>query len=203
MTRTAEPDRARSISAWRMVVAAPASTPQVGWQTTSTPGRRSNSRPTTNFCRLPPGERARFRVRAALAHIEHLGDAADDAARAREIDDAAAHEAFARGVAGQHDIVGERHARHGAVAEALLRYEGGIEAPADINAAAAAIDAVDADGVRPVGAHFARERIEQFVLAIAGDARDRDDLAAAHVERDLVEGGGEGMGLRRGQLVDR
>ena len=38
----------------RMAAAAPASTPQVGWATMKTRGSRTISRPTTNFCRLPP-----------------------------------------------------------------------------------------------------------------------------------------------------
>ena len=43
-----------STSAWRTRAAAPASTPHVGWWTTTTRGSRSSSRPTTNFCRFPP-----------------------------------------------------------------------------------------------------------------------------------------------------
>jgi len=58
MTSTAEPLRASSMSAWRMCAAAPASTPQVGWLTTMTLGLRSSSRPTMNFCRLPPDNAA-------------------------------------------------------------------------------------------------------------------------------------------------
>ena len=54
ITSTAEPRAANSISARRITEAAPASTPQVGWLTTSTPGSRRISRPTMNFCRLPP-----------------------------------------------------------------------------------------------------------------------------------------------------
>ena len=53
---------ARSISAWWIAAAAPASTPQVGCETTSTPGFCSTSRPTMNFCRLPPD-----RLRAAAS----------------------------------------------------------------------------------------------------------------------------------------
>ena len=41
-------------SAWWIEAAAPASTPQVGWETTRTSGTCSTSRPMMNFCRLPP-----------------------------------------------------------------------------------------------------------------------------------------------------
>lgn len=54
-TITAAPPAARrSISAWWMRAAAPMSTPQVGWAANSTRGAPSSSRPTMNFCRLPP-----------------------------------------------------------------------------------------------------------------------------------------------------
>ena len=54
MTMTAEPRAARSTIAWWIAAAAPASTPQVGWQTTSASGLCRISRPMMNFCRLPP-----------------------------------------------------------------------------------------------------------------------------------------------------
>src|SRR5713101_1363099 len=49
-----------------MTAAAPASTPQVGWLTTSTAGFRRISRPTTNFCRFPPDRLAASGSRLAL-----------------------------------------------------------------------------------------------------------------------------------------
>ena len=59
MQITAVPSAARSRSACRIAAAAEASTPHVGWLTTSATGRCSTSRPITNFCRLPPeSERA-------------------------------------------------------------------------------------------------------------------------------------------------
>ena len=75
-------------------------------------------------------------------------------------------------------------ARHGAVAEPLLRHEGGAEPAPRGDAAPAATGAVDADriGVARRSA-LAGQRVEQLVLAVAGDAGDADDLAAAHVER--------------------
>ncbi len=54
MTTSAEPRAARSTSAWWIAAAAPASTPQVGWETTRTSGTWRTSRPMMNFCRLPP-----------------------------------------------------------------------------------------------------------------------------------------------------
>ena len=54
ITRTATPRSRRSISAWRISIEAPTSTPQVGWATTMIFGSSMVSRPTMNFCRLPP-----------------------------------------------------------------------------------------------------------------------------------------------------
>ena len=53
-TTIAEPRAARSTRLWWMAAAAPASTPQVGCETTSTSGICKTSRPMMNFCRLPP-----------------------------------------------------------------------------------------------------------------------------------------------------
>ena len=54
-----------------MASAAPASTPQVGWLITSTLGSCSTSRPTRNFCRLPPDSDLRERgLGPGGAHVE-------------------------------------------------------------------------------------------------------------------------------------
>ena len=50
----ATPVRDRSSSAWRRIAEAPTSTPQVGCATIITSGFSMISRPTMNFCRLPP-----------------------------------------------------------------------------------------------------------------------------------------------------
>ncbi len=124
MTSTAEPERARSISAWRMVAAAPASTPQVGWQTTKTPGLRSNSRPTTKFLQVAAGQRPGIWIGGALAHVESLGDAADDVAGAAEVDDHRLHEPLAGAVPRQDDVHATRACaarRHGRAAPPARR----------------------------------------------------------------------------------
>ena len=54
MITTAAPACARAMIASWIASAAPASTPQVGWLITSTAGSCITSRPTRNFCRLPP-----------------------------------------------------------------------------------------------------------------------------------------------------
>ena len=128
MTSTAAPRPARSISAWRMVAAAPASTPQVGWLTTSTPGSRRISRPTTNFCRLPPDRLDGFRIALGLAHVEGLGGAIDGASVAGLLMKPSLDHA-ARGVAGEQRVLGQFHARRGAMAEPFLGDEGRAQAP--------------------------------------------------------------------------
>ena len=66
-------------------------------------------------------------------------------ARRAEVDDARADQALAGRVAGEDDVLGQAEARHGAMAEPLLRHEGGTQPAARVDAAAAAVDAVDAD----------------------------------------------------------
>ena len=48
----------------------------------------------------------------------------------------------------------------------------------------------------------ARDRLDQFRLAVAGNARDADDLAAAHIEGNVVDHGDAARILHR-QVVDR
>ena len=125
ITSTAAPRAARSISAWRMVAAAPASTPQVGWLTTSTPGSRSDLAADDEFLQIAARERAGLRVGAALAHVEGLGDRGRDRAAPRR---GRRSRALATPPVAWRDSTTfsrQRHARRGAVAEALLRHEGG------------------------------------------------------------------------------
>ena len=76
------------------------------------------------------------------------------------------------------------HARRGAVAEPLLRHEGRAEPPPLGDRQMPDRFAVDDDvaGVRRRA--FAGQRGEQFVLAVAGDAGDAENLAALDLERD-------------------
>ena len=53
-TSTAQPASRSFNNSPRIWAAAPTSTPQVGWETSSTLGSASISRPMMNFCRLPP-----------------------------------------------------------------------------------------------------------------------------------------------------
>ena len=182
ITSTAAPRAARSISAWRIVAAAPASTPQVGWLTTSTPGSRRISRPTMNFCRLPPerltasGSRLALRTSKALVVRSTVGE------RRRPVDEAVLHHA-ARRVAGEQRVLRQLHARRGAVAEPLLRHEGRAQPPPLGDRQMP--DRCRRRSMIVVGIgrrSLARQRGEQFVLAVAGDAGDAEDLAALHFD---------------------
>ena len=73
-TSTATPASRRSISACRICALAPTSTPQVGCAAISTFGRCRISRPTMNFCRLPP---ERLRAAASGPAALTLDDAID------------------------------------------------------------------------------------------------------------------------------
>ncbi len=66
-TSTAQPSSRSFSSAPRICAAAPTSTPQVGCETISSVGPASISRPTMNFCRLPPD-----RLLAAAPGPPHL-----------------------------------------------------------------------------------------------------------------------------------
>ena len=170
ITSTAAPASARSDSTWRINAAAPASTPQVGWLITSTRGSRSSSRPTTNFCRLPPdsADAAGF---AWLARTSNRSvTRAAGGAGVGAVDEAGAHHARVGGVARKQRVLGQHEAGHRAMAEPLLRHEGGSEPPSCGHAAGAAVLAGDDHRV-PRRVTFAGQGLEQLRLAVAGHPR--------------------------------
>ncbi|MCY1226253.1 hypothetical protein D9M72_384800 [compost metagenome] len=101
----------------------------------------------------------------------------------------------------QQDIGGQAHARHGAAAQAFFRHEG--QAGAAALACIALAHQPAAELHRYVGRArvFARQRCQQFLLAVTGDPRNADDFARMHVQRNPVQLGGEGMRARQRQLL--
>ena len=95
--------------------------------------------------------------------------------------DSRCHDAFAGSVTGKNDVLGQAEARYSAVAEALFRNEGGVQPPAGVDAASAAIVPVDLDGVCQIGVALAGERIEEFVLTALLFVA----LHASHLRRGL------------------
>src|SRR5690606_39899619 len=81
---------------------------------------------------------------------------------------------------------------YGAMAEPLLRHESGAGEPAAGDRHAAHILATQADRRRIGLLDLARERLEEFPLAIAGDTGNADDLAGAHLEIDAAQRDREG-----------
>ena len=119
-TSTAQPSSRSASSSPRICAAAPTSTPQVGCETISSFGSASISRPTMNFCRLPPDRLlaaepgpAGLDVEAADQRLGERGDVAD-ADPAAGADGAGARE---------QRVLRQRERRHGAAAEALLGHE--------------------------------------------------------------------------------
>ena len=105
----------------RICAAAPTSTPQVGCETISSRGRASISRPTMNFCRLPPdSERAGACGPPALTL-----KAFDDGLRLRAWRAGARSQPQrAHGLAPrQQQVVRQAHLGHRAAAQALFRHE--------------------------------------------------------------------------------
>ena len=84
-------------------------------------------------------------------------------------------------------ILGELHARGAAVAEPFLRHERGAHAAASIDVEQARGIAVDDDVAFAARQPLARQRGEQLVLTVAGDAGDAENLAAADLERYVLE----------------
>ncbi len=186
ITTTAAPAAASATSALWIAAAAPASTPHVGWLTTSRAGSCSTSRPTTNFCRLPPeSERASAAgplVRTSKSRMMSLANRVV----LRLVDDAEARQGLAH-VARQQGVLRQAHARHGGVAVALLRHETGAERAPLGGRHVPRRDAVDHHGIGLAGGDLPRQRVHQLGLPVAGHAGDPEDLALGDGERHRLE----------------
>ena len=165
------------------------------------PGWVRISRPTTNFCRLPPDSVRASGLKPGLAHVERGDDLGGLGERAIGGDEAAARHA-AMAVAGEDDVLRQAEVGRGGVAVALLRHEDGAPRAATVDADVADRVIVDIDRVGPVGDQFARQTGEQFGLAVAGDAGDADHLAGAHRQRHVLQRDAVRRGRSRAQSVD-
>src|SRR6202012_1062020 len=83
------------------------------------------------------------------------------------------------------DVVGDAHAADTGVLQRLFGQKRHL-VPAHLLAAGAVGIARDAD-FAALGLALAGQHLDELALAVAGDARDADDLAAAHRERDIVD----------------
>ena len=117
----------------------------------------------------------------------------------------AAHEAVGDHVLpvrGEQRVVGERHLRHGAAAEALLGHEGEASLAPLRGVEPAHRLAVEADRVGFRQRALAREGGHQLLLPVARHARDADDLPGVHGERDRVQRGPERVVGGQREVVD-
>ena len=139
----------------------------------------SISRPTMNFCRLPP-ERLLAAEPGPPALTLKRRISARPARRRRRADPAAGAD---RAGARQQRVLRQRQRRHGAAAQALFGHEVQPGARAASRGEARAMSrpksAIDAGRRARV---LARQRGHQLLLAVARDAGDADDLAGAHLE---------------------
>ena len=171
-----------------MRAAAAASTPQVGWLTTSTPGSGQDLPADDELLQVAARERAGGGVGAGLAHVEGLDDRGRAAPRAAPRRSRPRRASARGGVARQHGVLRQAHLGRRRVAVALLRHEGRA-APAPRRDAeppdGGAVDADQASG--RAAAALAGEGGEELRLAVAGDAGDAQDLAAADREADVAQ----------------
>ena len=193
MTSTAEPERARSTRAWRIIADGAG---------IDAPGRLVDDQhrrlavklaADDEFLQIAAGKRARFGIGLALAHIvvAAITRAATSLAAARSRKPLRTSPAV-RGMAGQHDVLGQRESRNGAMTQPLLGHKGGAQLAALGHAEPAgglAVRCMTASA-RLVLA-LARDGIEELGLAVAGNAGDGDDFAAVHLQRDILQRDGK------------
>ena len=149
-------------------------------------GSASISRPTMNFCRLPPDRLLRRRARAAGLDVEAARSARRPAAATSpRAQPAAAADRLACASAACSAPATASAPRRGRAAP-RARSAGPARGAARGEARAMSVpnSVIEPGGARAV---LARQRRHQLLLAVARDAGDADDLAGAHLERDVVE----------------
>ncbi len=130
-------------------------------------------------------ERAGARLRPGRADRELLDLGGDEAPRRAVVEDAAAAER-ALADAGEDHAVGERQRPEQAGAEAVLGHVRDAEPAHRAGAARGDRPAGDLDPPAR-GRERAADHLGELALAVARDADDAEDLAAAHGEGDLLE----------------
>jgi hypothetical protein len=190
-TSTAAPASRSASSSPRICAAAPTSTPQVGCATTSARGRASISRPTMNFCRLPPERLAASApAPAAFTLKRRIRCPASSAARRVRIQPWRP--------SGSVRVSSVFAASESVGTAPRPRRSSGMKCRPRVRRRCAAAwpigMAEEADGVGSGAGVLARERGEQLLLAVAGDAGDAQDLAFAHLERRRRQVDAEAIG---------
>ena len=185
-TSSAQPASRSFSSSPRICAAAPTSTPQVGWLTISSLGLASISRPTMNFCRLPPDRLLAAAPGAAGLDVEAADQVGGqqrrtfggvDPARGADTPRCASAACSAPGSASA-PRRGRGVPRARSAGPRLRRRRGEWLAMSLPNSV-----------IEPAGRArvFARQRGHQLLLAVARDAGDADDLAGAHLEADVAQ----------------
>ena len=183
-SRIARPSSRSSTSRRCTNSIAPTSRPRVGCAAISTFGSRVDLAREHDLLLVAAGERRRARLRAAAAHVELLQQPSctrDEAAR----EEPAELRVGLVAVVVQRDVLGERELEH---EPAPLPVLGDVPEPRVERARASApvtSSPPTRDRARSALAQ-AGERVDQLGLAVAVDARDADDLAGAHLERDAA-----------------
>ena len=137
------------------------------------------------FLQIAAGEAHGFGIALGLAHVESLGGAVDVGSVAGLLMKPRLTMPLAAWPVSS-AFSDKLHARRGAVAEPFLGHEGRAKA-APLGDRDAGRLAVDDNGAALGASRSPDNAAKQFVLAVAGDAGDAQDLAALHFERDLLE----------------
>ncbi len=166
------------------------------------PGLLKNLAAEDEFLQIAAGE-ARRRGRAVRRlHREALDHLCREFLHARALDQSVPeHAPLLEG--GEQTVIGQAHAGHCAVAKTFGGHERQPLAAACIRAQVRHRLAKKADtfGIAPLQGALAGQQREQFVLAVAGDSGDADDLAGTYVQAQLLERNAKGIGISPGQSL--
>ena len=132
--------------------------------------------PHDEFLQIAARKRCRLGLWPRRAHVIAGDTSGGKAAFGRTADETARHQPRAMG--GQQGIVRQRHFRHSAAAQPFFRHKGKAQTAARCHAKLAHALRHHADAVTLCG-HLTRDQRREFLLAVAGNACDADNLATA------------------------
>ncbi len=132
------------------------------------------------------GQACGFGIALGLAHIERLGRAVDRRQGRCGVDETVPDHSAGR-MTCQQGILGKFHARRGAVTQSFFGHESGAKLAALRDGKMSRGNSVDHHRAGVLRQPLSRQRCEQLILAVAGDAGDAQDFTTFQFKRDVSE----------------
>ena len=169
----------------RISATAAKSRPKQGLATISRSPSLESSRASTARCTLPPDRPLIGRIGAGRLHAIRLDQLARHVAHRRAPQADAVGRGWRLVERAQRHVLRHRHVGDAGIAQRLLGQAGDL-VPDHLRPGRRVALAMDLHAAGP-GVTLAGQRLDQFALAVARDARHADDLAGADLERQVLD----------------